>query len=126
MRRRQLLGALGAGAVGVGLGAGVATTGLRGLDEADASSNASKSAVPFFGAHQAGIATPVQANLHFAAFDVITTSRSRLVDLLKRWTSAAAAMCAGAPVGDADRIALAPPDDSGEALDLPASRLTIT
>ena len=34
--------------------------------------------IPFYGAHQAGIATPAQDRLHFAAFDVVTDDRSRI------------------------------------------------
>ncbi|GAA3041249.1 hypothetical protein GCM10020229_60520 [Kitasatospora albolonga] len=59
--------------------------------------------VPFYGEHQAGIATPVQDRLHFAAFDVSTTSRDALVRVLKEWTKAAAVMTAAA------RSAPAPP-----------------
>ena len=41
---------------------------------------------PFRGAHQAGIVTPAQDRLHFAAFDVTTDSRDELVALLQAWT----------------------------------------
>jgi deferrochelatase/peroxidase EfeB len=63
-----------------------------------------------------------------AAFDVLTDSRDELVDLLRRWTLAAEQMTAGEPAGDGavgGDVRL-PPDDTGEALDLPASGLTIT
>ena len=30
--------------------------------------------IPFYGPHQAGIATPAQDRLHFAAFDLVTDS----------------------------------------------------
>ena len=46
----------------------------------------------FRGEHQAGIVTPAQDRLHFAAFDVLTDSRDELVDLLQRWTLAAEQM----------------------------------
>ena len=82
----------------------------------------------FRGAHQAGITTPAQDRLHFAAFDVLTDDRDDLVSLLERWTEAAEQMTRGEPagagaVGGDVRL---PPDDTGEALDLPASGLTIT
>ncbi|MEU8571625.1 iron uptake transporter deferrochelatase/peroxidase subunit, partial [Streptomyces pathocidini] len=85
-------------------------------------------AVPFHGEHQAGIATPVQDRLHFAAFDVTTKDRTALIALLKEWTAAAAAMTAGRPVGEGAVGGLpeAPPDDTGEALGLKPSRLTVT
>jgi deferrochelatase/peroxidase EfeB len=84
--------------------------------------------VPFHGAHQAGIATAVQDRLHFAAFDVVTDDRAALVDLLRKWTEAAARMTAGAAVGTGavGGPAEAPPDDTGEALGLKPSRLTLT
>jgi deferrochelatase/peroxidase EfeB len=48
--------------------------------------------VPFDGAHQAGIVTPAQDRLAFAAFDLTTTKRSDLVELLRTWTAAARLM----------------------------------
>ena len=41
---------------------------------------------PFYGDHQAGIVTPAQDRLHFAAFDVTTDSRAELIGLLQDWT----------------------------------------
>ena len=59
---------------------------------------------------------------------MLTDDRAELVDLLERWTLAAEQMCAGEPAGTGavgGDVRL-PPDDTGEALDLPASGLTIT
>lgn len=83
---------------------------------------------PFFGAHQSGILTPQQDRLHFASSDITTDSRGRVIALLRRWTQAAATLMAGPEVGSgaAGGPDLAPPDDTGEALDLGASGLTIT
>jgi deferrochelatase/peroxidase EfeB len=81
----------------------------------------------FHGAHQAGIVTPVQDRLHFAAFDVTATSRGELVRLLKAWTAAAEAMTAGRQVGGGTPLPYdAPPADTGEAIGLPPSGLTLT
>ncbi|HEX6446413.1 MAG TPA: iron uptake transporter deferrochelatase/peroxidase subunit [Streptosporangiales bacterium] len=121
--RRRLLGAAGAGLlVGAAGGAGVAHAAETG-GEPD-----SAGVVPFRGEHQAGIATPVQDRLHFVAFDLTTDSRAELVDLLRQWTAAAARMTAGRAVGSGaePRIAEAPPDDTGEAVGLPPSRLSLT
>ena len=84
--------------------------------------------MPFHGAHQAGIATAVQDRLHFAAFDVTTDDRDAFVRLLKDWTAAAQKMTAGHAVGEGayGGLAEAPPDDTGEALGLKPSRLTLT
>ncbi|HEY0696344.1 MAG TPA: iron uptake transporter deferrochelatase/peroxidase subunit, partial [Micromonospora sp.] len=85
--------------------------------------------VPFHGEHQAGITTAAQDRLHFVAFDVVTRDRSRLVELLREWTVAAARMTAGRDagvIGAVNGIPEAPPDDTGEALGLPPSGLTLT
>jgi deferrochelatase/peroxidase EfeB len=70
----------------------------------------------------------VQDRLHFAAFDVKTTDRAAFVQLLKDWTEAARRMTAGHAVGEGayGGLAEAPPDDTGEALGLKPSRLTLT
>jgi deferrochelatase/peroxidase EfeB len=86
-------------------------------------------AYAFRGAHQAGITTPAQDRLHFAAFDVTTGSRAQLIALLKAWTEAADRMTRGLPAGEVGPTEGAtdmPPDDTGEAIGLPASGLTIT
>ncbi|MEU9193976.1 iron uptake transporter deferrochelatase/peroxidase subunit [Streptomyces hundungensis] len=126
--RRALLGWGGAGlALGAAAAGGtVAVVKGGGSDAVPAAE--SGAAVPFHGAHQAGIATAVQDRLHFAAFDVTTKDRAALVQLLKDWTAAAAAMAEGKTVGEGayGGLAEAPPDDTGEALGLKPSRLTLT
>ncbi|TFV72941.1 deferrochelatase/peroxidase EfeB [Blastococcus sp. CT_GayMR19] len=128
--RRRLFGWLGAGTAGV-LAAG-ATGGLIGrstLETASSSGPGPDDAVEFTGRHQAGIVTPAQDHLHFVAFDVATDSRADLVEMLKAWTGAARRMTAGrdaGPVGAVDGEQYAPPDDTGEAIGLPASGLTLT
>lgn len=90
---------------------------------------AGRDAFAFRGAHQAGITTPAQDRLHFAAFDVTTGSRSQLIALLKAWTEAADRMTRGLPageVGPTEGASNLPPDDTGEAIGLAASGLTIT
>jgi deferrochelatase/peroxidase EfeB len=121
--RRRLLGYSGATlAAGAAAGAGLVS-----VAQAHEGPPADDGAVPFYGAHQSGIATPVQDRLHFAAFDVITDDRARLVRMLKEWTAAGAALTAGRPYGSAaGGLPESPPDDTGEALGLPPSRLTLT
>ncbi|WP_254665923.1 iron uptake transporter deferrochelatase/peroxidase subunit [Streptomyces sp. WMMB 322] len=118
---------------GAGLAVGAATAGgtaaaLGYGSGAESVAADSAGAVPFHGEHQAGIATPVQDRLHFAAFDVVTDDRAALIDLLQKWTRAAARMTAGETVGTGavGGPAQAPPDDTGEALGLKPSRLTLT
>ncbi|MFJ4919418.1 iron uptake transporter deferrochelatase/peroxidase subunit [Streptomyces sp. NPDC088725] len=126
--RRSVIGWGGAGLAAGAVGAGGAVALLHDGDTSGASSGEAGSAVPFHGAHQAGIATAVQDRLHFAAFDVTTKDRAELVRLLKDWTRAAERMTAGHTVGEGayGGLDVAPPDDTGEALGLPPSRLTLT
>jgi deferrochelatase/peroxidase EfeB len=81
---------------------------------------------PFWGAHQAGIVTPAQTHTYFAAFDLTTTKRDQVVDMLRRWTAAAALMSAGQPAGLQPHDDNAPAADTGDVLGLPPSRLTLT
>ncbi|MCX6401652.1 MAG: iron uptake transporter deferrochelatase/peroxidase subunit [Propionibacteriales bacterium] len=117
------------------LGGGVAAAGVAGAfaagrgTAAEDTATEAVSSYPFRGAQQAGIVTPAQDRLHFVALDVTTDDREQLVDLLRRWTAAAERMTAGGsagPVGPVEGATDVPPDDTGEAIGLPASRLTIT
>ncbi|MGV9990198.1 iron uptake transporter deferrochelatase/peroxidase subunit [Streptomyces sp. NPDC003374] len=127
--RRAVIGWGGAGlALGAVAAGGVAVATSGDGDGAGGPGEAAGGAVEFHGAHQAGIATPVQDRLHFAAFDVKTDDRAAFVRMLKDWTAAARRMTAGRVVGEGayGGPAEAPPDDTGEALGLPPSRLTLT
>ena len=83
-------------------------------------------AVSFYGEHQAGIVTPQQEALYAAAFDVTVTARDELRDLLRAWSAAAARMAEGLTAAPLTGRENAPPEDSGEALGLPPSSLTVT
>ena len=126
-RRRLLTGAgvAGAGLVAGGLGGYFAHQ--PGTAPAAATAGADSTAtVPFYGAHQAGIATPAQDRLAFGSLNVVDgASRSDLRDLLVQWTQAAARMTAGQLVGEVNEP-VAPPVDTGEAVGSPVSRLTVT
>ncbi|BBE47198.1 deferrochelatase/peroxidase EfeB [Rhodococcus erythropolis] len=122
--RRRLFGAVGAGAVLAGAGA------VIGRVTADESSGADHAdVVAFRGEHQAGITTPAQDRMHFVAFDVTTKSRDELITLLQTWTAMAERMTAGQEAtedGATGDGPYAPPSDTGEALDLAPSQLTLT
>lgn len=126
LSRRGLFGLAGVGALGagvVGAGVGVAVDRFALPHEATTSSTT----YPFYAAHQSGIVTPTQDRLHFATFDMNGgTTRADLISLLKDWTYAAGRMQAGEPAGPANSSLDSPQDDTGEALDLPPSGLTIT
>ena len=133
--RRALLGAAAAGTAGLVVG-GIARPLIIPLPSgepqvASPRPGATTSTVyPFFGARQAGVTTPVQEHLQFGAFEMVEgTTRRDLEHLLREWSDAAARMtegleatAAGALGGDPD----SPPEDTGEALDLPTGGLTVT
>ncbi len=103
-----------------GLSAGALA--LGGLAGAPA---AARGRVAYHGVHQAGITTPPQAHLLFQAFDATALSRRELERLLEAWSRAGRWMCEGDPLPGHD-AAGRPPVDTGEALGLTASRLTLT
>ncbi len=125
LSRRGLIASAGTGAVlAGGLGGAFA---LTGSGEAAATPGLS---YPFRGAHQAGIVTPAQDRMHFAAFDLDpAATRDDLIALLQDWTLAAERMTQGqgaGPTGPLSGPYDAPPDDTGEAIGLDPAGLTIT
>lgn len=125
LTRRALIGgavaAAGVGAAGFAAGRAAAAAPDSGVARTDS--------YAFRGEHQAGITTPAQDRLHFAAFDVTTESREELIALLQAWTEAADRMTRGesaGPIGPTEGAANLPPDDTGEAIGLGPSGLTIT
>ncbi|MEP7089340.1 MAG: iron uptake transporter deferrochelatase/peroxidase subunit [Nocardioidaceae bacterium] len=122
--RRRLLGYAGAGAA---LGAAGFAGGMGTARATEAEAGHGVDRYPFHGTHQAGIVTPAQDRVHFASFDVTTTSRAELLMLLRAWTAAAAAMTQGHPVGGGAPLPYdSPPADTGEATGLSPSKLTLT
>lgn len=83
-------------------------------------------AEPFYGRHQSGVVTPVQAHLHFASFDVEAGSVAGLRDLLRAWSEAASVMCSGRPYGDIGGDPAKAPADTGDGYGLRPARLTLT
>ncbi|WP_432244926.1 iron uptake transporter deferrochelatase/peroxidase subunit [Arthrobacter sp. G.S.26] len=130
LSRRNLLSLAGVGGAAAGLAAGFFGHDTVAAMAADTTpAPADDSVVPFHGDHQAGITTAAQDRLHMAAFDVTTTKREDLIALLKDWTEAAEALTKGLPAGATGAVDGpygAPPEDTGEALDLNAGRLTLT
>ncbi|HSS57941.1 MAG TPA: Dyp-type peroxidase domain-containing protein, partial [Solirubrobacteraceae bacterium] len=123
LSRRALLASAAGGGIAAAAGGGFAL----GREDDSEPASAADATVAFHGRHQAGIATPAQDRLHFAAFDVEEGLRAQDVrGLLRSWSQAAERMTAGRPVGDVNDVALAPPQDTGEALGLSPARLTVT
>ncbi len=128
LSRRGLLGLAGAGAAGLALGGTAGAVVATSMS--DRGTSGAAASYPFFGKHQAGITTPVQDRLHFAAYDLAAdTTAADLRELLSDWTYAASRMTQGLEVAEGGAVGgspLAPPADTGEALGLPPSGLTIT
>jgi deferrochelatase/peroxidase EfeB len=121
--RRRLFGAVGTGAALVGVGA------IAGHATASGAEVPTSDVVEFRGDHQAGIVTPAQDRMHFVAFDVTTDSRDEFVALLKKWTLMAERLTKGEETFDGGAVdggQYNPPADTGEALGLTASSLTLT
>jgi deferrochelatase/peroxidase EfeB len=80
----------------------------------------------FDGPHQSGILTPLQNHSCFVVFDLVSEDGPSLVRLMRLWTEASRRMMRGqtaaAMEGDPDK----PGADSGEAIGLGPSRLSIT
>ncbi len=129
LSRRGLLSLAGAGGAGAVAGLAAGFLGHDSVEAAVAPLEAPGDIIPFHGVRQAGIVTPAQDRLHIAAFDVVTEDRAELIRLLKDWTAAAAAMTAGRGAGSSGAVDGpydAPPEDTGETLDLGAGKLTLT
>lgn len=128
--RRDLIGlALGASASSLVIGTGAGLVGGAAYGQTQAR-QVLEAVAPGSGIHQPGITTPVQEHLHFASYDMMArTTREDLASLLEDWTYAATRMMQGLEVSATGAVGgspEAPPDDTGEALGLPASNLTIT
>jgi deferrochelatase/peroxidase EfeB len=114
-----------------GLGAAALSAGelLTGADRAAAATRSTAGgpagAVPFYGVHQAGIATPAPNFLQFAALDMVSDSVPDLRRLLRTWSDAAAQMSLGQAIGPV-QTGTKPAGDTGEALGLAPSELTVT
>ncbi|WP_339847115.1 iron uptake transporter deferrochelatase/peroxidase subunit [Paenibacillus sp. FSL W7-1088] len=131
LSRREMLKLTGVAGLGLLLGGGGAS-GLMALGRKSSPASAVEHAspndkgVPFYGKHQAGIITPAQDFICFAAFDVTAGSADDLRRLFKNWTAAAAPMAAGEMIGEHNTTLNTPPTDTGEAAGLTPSRTTLT
>ena len=130
---RSGLGAVGASALGAGIlgpsSAGATSDALQadGPEElsAVATPSARMAAVPFHGAHQAGIVNAPPPAACFVAFDVTAQNRKSLAELLRTMTERARFLTAGGVPRNLGTVA--PPSDSGTLGPVvPADGLTVT
>jgi deferrochelatase/peroxidase EfeB len=121
--RRDVLG----GAAAVGIGVGLDRLLLGQSSDENGAGEARSQALPFYGAHQAGIGTPQPEHLEFATFDVASDAVDDLRSLLQEWTAAAATLTNGDPYQPITAEGFnAAPADPGEAIDVGPAQLTIT
>ncbi|MEO4054815.1 iron uptake transporter deferrochelatase/peroxidase subunit [Solibacillus sp. CAU 1738] len=125
--RRDMLKLTGAGAAGVAIGAsgfgGVMNA--MGYDVFESVVGDASNKVEFYGKHQAGITTPVQKHVFFAALTVVS-SKEDLRELFKKWTPLVVRLTNGELMADPSTNTRIPTSDTGESVGLDASNLTIT
>src|SRR5690349_13875780 len=116
-----MLGLTGAGVAVAG--AGAVSGYVAGTSSPSPGMTPAEQVIPFRNTHQAGIVTPQQDRLHFAALDLTTGDPATVQRVLRNWTSMAERLSRGeetAENGVQPRNPEAPPADTGEAADLPA------
>jgi deferrochelatase/peroxidase EfeB len=92
-----MLGGAAATAVGTLMSAGPAQAEATGYQDGynELATEDSTHSIPFYGQHQAGIATPPQTAAEFLSFDVTAANRRELTDLLRTLTERAAFLTHG-------------------------------
>jgi deferrochelatase/peroxidase EfeB len=110
-RRTFLRGLVGAGTVAAAAGYTAAAAHAATAPAADTDPLAQLRAVPFYGAHQAGILPPAQRQAAVIAFDATAGNRAQLTALLQELTSRIAFLTVGGTPTPAG--IMGPPSDSG-------------
>ncbi|MEK4485519.1 iron uptake transporter deferrochelatase/peroxidase subunit [Psychrobacillus sp. FSL H8-0484] len=127
MNRRQMLKLTGAGTAGVLIGATGLSTVANSLGysvvEDDLTATDKKL---FYGNHQSGVITNVQKHIYFASLNVIVTSKEELKELFEMWTPLAVRMMNGEEIAEPTNNSYLATKDTGEAVGLSASNLTLT
>jgi len=131
--RRDLLRLTGVGGIGLLLG-GSSIGGIMAARSTASPAGTTPGAslpslddsIPFYGEHQAGILTPAQNFICFAAFDLTTNRLPDVKKLFQSWTAAAASLTSGQLIGSVNDNPNLPPSDTGEADGLSPSRCTLT
>lgn len=130
MTRREMLKLTGIGATGMVIGASGLTSTVKALGyELQPSFDDNQSAenkIAFYGRHQSGITSPLQSHIYFAALDVLVDSSEELCQLFKLWTPLTVRLMNGEQMVEPSTNGHIPPTDTGEAMGIDASNLTIT
>ncbi|MEK8131848.1 iron uptake transporter deferrochelatase/peroxidase subunit [Paenibacillus filicis] len=124
--RREFLKWSAVAGSGIAMGA-AGVSAILGLSQAPGkvSEAAGAGQIPMYGEHQAGIVTPQQTYMYLASFQITAADRPAVIGLFRDWTRFSDLSTRGGTMQSGDNKLL-PPSDTGETLDLPASRLTVT
>ncbi|WP_442600572.1 iron uptake transporter deferrochelatase/peroxidase subunit [Paenibacillus sp. KN14-4R] len=109
------------GAAGMGVFMGMASP----SEEVKESNQTKGDRIAMYGKHQAGIITPQQTYMYIASFRIIASERADVIRLFRDWTKFCDLSTAGGNMKSGGNP-LVPPSDTGETMDLPASKLTVT
>ncbi|MHD0396579.1 iron uptake transporter deferrochelatase/peroxidase subunit [Staphylococcus simulans] len=124
--RRSFLKMLGIGGAGAVIGA----SGVGGIfsfkSMFDTPEDKDNDAYEFYGKVQPGITTPSQKNINFAVIDLKSKDKAAIQEMFKTWTKMSVKMMDGALIAKDSKNRLLPPEDTGEAVGLGASKLTLT
>ncbi|MEK4229854.1 iron uptake transporter deferrochelatase/peroxidase subunit [Solibacillus sp. FSL H8-0538] len=128
--RREMLKLTGLGTLGVAIGA----SGMGGVikllndeDNTEVKAASAQQIEPFYGGHQAGIQTPTQQHVYFAALTALVSSKAELQALFEKWTPLAERLMKGEPLEDIETAnQYVPPVDTGDTLSSNTSHLTLT
>lgn len=125
--RRDMLKIAGVGGAGVLLGASGLTGALTafGMNPLVADQPA-KNKITFYGNYQPGILTKNPEHVYFVSLNCTAKSKAELKEMFQRWTDYSAKLMDGQSVESNSANKLLPAPDTGEAVGLDASHLTLT
>ena len=117
---------MGIGGAGVVIGASGAGSVFSFKSMFDTPEDEEKDAYEFYGKVQAGITTPTQKTCNVVSLELKSKDKSAIKDMFKQWTKMAENITDGDAVEKDSKNPLLPPVDTGEAIGLGASKLTLT
>ena len=126
MDRREFLKKAGIGGAGLALGVSGASAFFANKAQEEKKISDGGEEISFYGAHQAGITTPMQKNIYFVVLDLHSTDKEEVIQMFKDWTDYSSKLVDGELVKKDGSNALLPPSDTGETVGLNPYRLTLT
>ncbi|ULG72074.1 iron uptake transporter deferrochelatase/peroxidase subunit [Macrococcus brunensis] len=124
--RRDFLKLASIGGAGVLVGSTGLGTSLYALNHFGRDNQHSKNKVNFYGKHQSGIVTDVQKHVYFVVLELSTDDVQQVKKMFQDWTTQSVKLMNGDVLAETSKNTLLPSVDTGEAVGLDASRLTLT